>query len=128
MRFLLDTHVLIRSLHQPERLPSELREALSRRENEVYFSAASIWEIAIKTALQRFDFNYRPDDIAAAARETGFAELAVSASQASQVAQLPPIHGDPFDRLLIAQAFEAPATLLTADALLSAYGELVQVI
>ena len=128
MRILLDTHVLIWSLHHVERLPSDLCEALSRRENDVYFSAASIWEIAIKTALRRFDFNYRPDDIAAAARETGFAELPVSASQASQVAYLPPIHGDPFDRLLIAQALSMPATLVTANAVLSAYSELVRVI
>jgi PIN domain nuclease of toxin-antitoxin system len=90
MRILLDTHVLLWSLDQPERLPNDLRDTLCRRENEVYFSAASIWEIAIKTGLKRFDFNCRPDDIAAAARETGLTELPVLASQASQVAQLPP--------------------------------------
>jgi PIN domain nuclease of toxin-antitoxin system len=128
MRILLDTHVLLWSLDQPERLPNDLRDTLCRRENEVYFSAASIWEIAIKTGLKRFDFNCRPDDIAAAARETGLTELPVLASQASQVAQLPPIHGDPFDRLLIAQAMTVRARFVTAGAILSRYGALVQVI
>ncbi|WP_291994169.1 hypothetical protein [Candidatus Accumulibacter sp. ACC003] len=82
---------MIWSLYQVEHLPSDLCEALSRPENDVCFSAASIFEIAIKTAPRRFDFNFRPDDIAAATRETSFAELPVSASQASQIAHLPPV-------------------------------------
>lgn len=88
------------------------------------FSAASVWEIAIKTALGRADFKVSPREVLAAALETGFVELPVRSAAALAVADLPLIHRDPFDRLLVAQALTEPARLYTADAALEPYSEL----
>jgi len=94
----------------------------------VLFSAASIWEIAIKARLGRADFPLRPEQVAQEARLTGFIELPVKADVAARVADLPLHHRDPFDRLLVAQAMAEPARLYTADPLLPPYSELVQLI
>jgi PIN domain nuclease of toxin-antitoxin system len=126
MVVLLDTHILIWSLNTPKWLSQEAQDILTDPNNEIFFSAASIWEIAIKAALKRFDFHYRPNDIAAAARQIGMVEIGVSSCHAGQVADLPLIHNDPFDRLLIAQALSIPARLFTADTLLARYSDLVQ--
>jgi PIN domain nuclease of toxin-antitoxin system len=125
---LLDTHILLWALDAPERLPQDVVAQIESPETTVYFSAASIWEIAIKTALGKIDFNYSPEDIALAARDTGFVELPVSAAHGAQVAHLPLHHRDSFDRLLIAQALLMPAQLLTADSALVPYSELVRLI
>ena len=92
------------------------------------FSAASIWEIAIKASLGRFDFADSPDTIAHAARETGFVELPVHAGAAAHVSRLPFHHRDPFDRLLVAQAITQAVPLYTSDAQLVPYSELVMLI
>jgi PIN domain nuclease of toxin-antitoxin system len=92
---------------------------------EVLFSAASLWEISIKTALGRADFKVAPREILTAALEAGFVELPVRSATAMTVADLPLIHRDPFDRLLVAQALTEPARLYTADAALEPYSELV---
>ncbi len=126
MRVLLDTHVLLWALITPKRLGKEARAALESPDNDILFSAASIWEIAIKSALKRSDFRIAPEVIAAAAIESGFTELPVKSAAAIQVAKLPDHHRDPFDRLLIAQAMTEPATLYTVDAQLEAYSELVR--
>jgi PIN domain nuclease of toxin-antitoxin system len=126
MRVLLDTHVLLWALIAPKRLGKDVRAAIESPNNDVLFSAASIWEIAIKSALKRTDFRIAPDAIVIAAIETGFTELPVSSAAAVQVAKLPTHHRDPFDRLLIAQAITEPATLYTADSQLEAYSELVR--
>ena len=126
MRLLLDTHVLLWALGAPERLDEAARSAIADPANEVLFSAASIWEIAIKSALNRADFQLSPAEIAAAALETGFVELPVRSAAAARVASLPAYHRDPFDRLLIAQAMSEPAMLYTADAQLEPYSELVR--
>lgn len=126
MRLLLDTHVLLWALGAPERLPYPLREQLESPLTEVYFSAASIWEIAIKSALGKIHFHYSPNEIAEGARATGFVEIAISSEHAAGVAHLPLHHTDPFDRLLIAQALAMPARLMTADAALTDYSELVE--
>ena len=126
MRVLLDTHVLLWALIAPKRLGKEARAAIESPDNDVLFSAASIWEIAIKSALKRTDFRVAPDAIVTAAIETGFTELPVRSAAAIQVAKLPPHHRDPFDRLLIAQAITEPATLYTADSQLEVYSELVR--
>ncbi|PKO72992.1 MAG: PIN domain nuclease [Betaproteobacteria bacterium HGW-Betaproteobacteria-17] len=128
MVVLLDTHILLWALDAPQRLPQDVVAQIEAPETTVYFSAASIWEIAIKTALWKIDFRYPPEDIAQAAKETGFVELPVSAAHGAQVAHLPLHHRDPFDRLLIAQALLMPAQLLTADSALVPYSELVRVI
>jgi PIN domain nuclease of toxin-antitoxin system len=128
MRLLLDTHVLLWALGEPARLDARTRALLEDPTHEVLFSAASIWEIAIKARLGRADFAVRPEEIARAARDTGFTELPVRADAAAQVVDLPLHHRDPFDRLLVAQAMVEPMRLYTADPLLPPYSELVTLI
>jgi PIN domain nuclease of toxin-antitoxin system len=121
MRLLLDTHILLWSLADPRRLPEPAREAIEAGENEILFSAASIWEIAIRSQVLRIEFGVDASTIIHAAREMRFDELAISAEHAAAVAALPPHHKDPFDRLLIGQALTEPARLVTADKALAAY-------
>ena len=128
MRLLLDTHVLLWAPGDPARLDDGTRDLLEDPVNEVLFSAASIWEIAIKARLGRADFAVGPERVAQEARLTGFVELPVTADAAARVASLPSHHRDPFDRLLVAQAMAEPARLYTADPLLPPYSELVQLI
>ncbi|WP_246736392.1 type II toxin-antitoxin system VapC family toxin [Enterovirga aerilata] len=118
----MDTHVLMWALSEPERLPVHSRDIVSDRRHEVFFSAASIWECAIKYALRRPGFRHDPRFLAADALQTGFVELPVASRAAIRVASLPAHHRDPFDRLLIAQAIDQDALLLTADAALAVYG------
>lgn len=121
MRLLLDTHLLLWAAASSERLPREARELLEDDDNEVYYSAASIWEIAIKSALGRKDFRIDLARLLATLPEMGLVELPITAVHAAGVTKLPPIHRDPFDRLLIAQSVVEPLTLLTNDALLDRY-------
>ena len=121
MRLLLDTHLLLWAAARSERLPREARELLEDDDNEVYYSAASIWEIAIKSALGRKDFRIDLTQLLATLPEMGLVELPITAVHAAGVTRLPPIHRDPFDRLLIAQSLAEPLTLLTNDALISRY-------
>ena len=123
--YLLDTNVLLAALLAPERLPQEVAAGLSDPANTVYFSAASIWEIAIKHSLDRADFDFSPQDIHRLALGTGFTELMVKGEDCYPVASLPWHHRDPFDRLLVAQAQSLPAYLLTTDRVLKQYSELV---
>ena len=124
--FLLDTNILLCALIVPERLSADTQTQLSDAENTVYFSAASIWEIAIKSSLNKANFDFLPHDIHRLAIETGFSELAVQAQHTFAVANMTWHHRDPFDRLLIAQALSLPAYLLTSDIVLTQYTELVQ--
>jgi len=128
MVVLLDTHVLLWALDSPQRLPDDMAAQLESPETTVYFSAASIWEIAIKTALGKIDFHYSPEDIAQAARDSSFVEIPISAAHSAKAAHLPLHHRDPFDRLLIAQALLLPAQLITTNAALAPYSELVRLI
>jgi PIN domain nuclease of toxin-antitoxin system len=121
VRLLLDTHLLLWAAASSERLPREARELLEDDDNEVYYSAASIWEIAIKSALGRKDFRIDLARLLATLPEMGLVELPITAVHAAGVTKLPPIHRDPFDRLLIAQSVVEPLTLLTNDALLDRY-------
>jgi PIN domain nuclease of toxin-antitoxin system len=125
MRLLLDTHVLLWALSSPERLGKKARSAIEDASNDVMFSAASIWEIAVKWSLKRLDFKVAPDEILAVAIESGFDELPIRSTAAAQVAVLPAHHRDPFDRLLVAQAVMEPIILYTADPQLVVYSELV---
>lgn len=123
--YLLDTNVLLATLLAPERLPNEVVAGVSDSSNTVYFSSASIWEIAIKRSLNRADFDFSPEDIHRLALDTGFAELPVKGEDCYPLVNLPWHHRDPFDRLLIAQAQSLPAYLLTSDGVLRQYSELV---
>ncbi|THF67043.1 type II toxin-antitoxin system VapC family toxin [Pseudothauera nasutitermitis] len=123
---LLDTNILLAALIDPERLPAAVRSELENPDNVILFSAASIWEVAIKRSLLRDDFDFEPEDIEPLALQTGFAELPVLAAHCRHVRHLPWHHRDPFDRLLIAQAQSLPAHLLTTDAALESYSVLVR--
>jgi PIN domain nuclease of toxin-antitoxin system len=126
MRILLDTHVLLWVLGEPNRLDRETQETIETGVEEVLFSAANIWEIAIKSRLGRDGFAVEPGDIARTARDSGFIELPIRSKAAAFVAELPPLHRDPFDRILVAQAMTEPAILYTADQKLPAYSELIR--
>ena len=128
MRLLVDTHILLWALLEPERLPKDALALLEDPAHTVLFSAASIWEIAIKAQLKRTNFSVRPREIARACRSAGFAELIVDSDTAARVAELELFHGDPFDRLLIAQAVSHPAHFLTADRAFAPYSELVMLV
>lgn len=127
-RFLLDTNVLLASLLSPERLPKTTLSTLTDPRNAVFFSAASLWEIAIKSSLRRPDFDFQPEDIHRLAVETGFVELPVESVHTYALTSLPWHHRDPFDRLLVAQAMTLPARLLTTDDALIPYSSLVDCI
>ena len=109
-------------------MPPEARELLDDVGNEVYYSAASIWEIAIKSSLRRKDFRIDLGALLAALPEMGLLELPVTAAHAAGVSRLRPIHRDPFDRLLIAQSIAEPLTLLTNDGILERYRAGVRVV
>lgn len=128
MRLLLDTHILLWALAEPERLDADTRAVLEDAGNDVLFSAASLWEIAIKAGLGRPDFRVDPDLVLRAARGTAFIELPVHAEAAALVARLPAYHRDPFDRLLIAQAMAETVPFYTADPLLPPYSALVKLV
>lgn len=121
MRILLDTHVLLWALAEPERLTAPIRDALEDPENALFFSAANLWEIAIKRTLERPDFTMEPEQARAAALGLGFAELPVTGRHACAVRDLPLLHRDPFDRLLVAQARSEPLILVTDDPLVARY-------
>jgi PIN domain nuclease of toxin-antitoxin system len=125
MRVLLDTHVFLWAVTGSPRLRLEARRLIEAAE-VVYVSAASIWEVAIKRTLGKIEAD--PDELVAAIAESGFTELPIRASHAARVASLDPIHNDPFDRVLVAQAITEPLHLLTADAPLRRYSELVTVV
>jgi len=101
---LMDTSVLLAALIQPERLPETVQTLLQDCGNRIYFSAVSLWEIAIKRSLNRSDFDFRSEDIEQLARETGFSELPLHSAHCHAVGDMPWHHRDPFDRLLVAQA------------------------
>lgn len=121
MRLLLDTHLLLWSSVRPELLSRGARIVLADPSNELVFSVASIWEIAIKHSRGRADFRMEPAAFRSGLVEAGLQELTVRGEHAVAVVGLPPIHKDPFDRLLIAQAMVEGITLLTADAAIARY-------
>jgi PIN domain nuclease of toxin-antitoxin system len=125
-KWLLDTNVLLAAVIKPEVLPDDTQTLLQNPAFTVYFSAASVWEIAIKHSLGRADFDFQPEDIHHLAQQTGFTELPIVASHSYAIARMAWHHRDPFDRLLIAQAQSIPAYLLTSDSVLEQYSELVK--
>jgi PIN domain nuclease of toxin-antitoxin system len=128
MRLLVDTHLLLWAAARSRRLPKEARLLLEDPANEILFSAASLWEIVIKAALRQPDFTVDVALLRPALAEMGFAELPVSGAHAERLATLPPIHKDPFDRMLVAQGLVEPLVLLTNDGVLAAYGDVVRVV
>jgi len=118
---LLDTHILLWAAGQPEKLPATMRMLLEDPANSLAFSAASIWEIVIKSGLGREDFSVDPRRLRRGLLDALYREIPVTSEHALAVSRLPPLHKDPFDRILIAQAETEGATLLTADPVLARY-------
>ena len=110
-----------RYLGQPERLSAAARKLLNDPRNELLFSAASLWEIAIKKTLGREDFRVEPRLLRRGLLDNGYAEIPVTSRHAVNIDGLPPLHKDPFDRLLLAQALSEGITLLTGDTQLARY-------
>jgi PIN domain nuclease of toxin-antitoxin system len=128
VRLLVDTHLLLWAVASSSQLPRGARVLIEDPANEVYYSAASIWEISIKSALRRKDFRVDVPALLAALPRMGFVELPVTGAHAARVMQLANIHRDPFDRLLVAQSVVEPLTLLTNDALLARYRDGIRVV
>lgn len=121
MKLLLDTHLLLWAAGSPERLPPVALPLLEDPANELFFSAASLWEIAIKRGLGRSDFQVDARVLRRGLLDNGYQELAITAEHAVSIDSLPPIHKDPFDRILVAQATVEGITLLTVDAQVAKY-------
>jgi len=121
MKLLLDTQLLLWAAGQPERLSPDANKLLQSPQNDLLFSAASLWEIAIKRSLGREDFRVEPRLLRRGLLDNGYTELAISSQHAVSIDSLPPLHKDPFDRLLLAQAMVEGVTLLTSDAQLALY-------
>ena len=125
MRLLIDTQIFIWAVMGSDKLGPEARQIMFGAE-EVYVSAASIWEIAIKARIGKLEGD--PDEFVEAIEGSGFRALVISARHAAKVHELPLYHRDPFDRLLIAQAINEPMRFLTADNQLEQYSELVMMV
>lgn len=121
MRVLLDTQVLLWAAGSPERLSDAIRDLVENSGTELVFSAASIWEVAIKNGLGRRDFRVDPRLLRRGLLENDYVELAVTGEHAVRIDILPPIHKDPFDRILVTQAMAEGITLITADPVVARY-------
>ena len=121
MKFLLDTHLLLWTAGDPKRLSAKARKLINEPTSELFFSAASLWEIAIKRGLGRDDFKVDVRLLRRGLLDNGYNELPVGSEHAVAIDSLPYIHKDPFDRMLIAQAMVEGITLLTSDAVVAQY-------
>lgn len=122
---MLDTHIALWAIADSPKLPKKARELIEQPNNDVWISAASIWEIAIKRGLGRGDMPVGGAEALRYFREAGYRYLSVSPEHAAAVEELPPLHADPFDRMLVAQALFEPMRLITADPLVAHYSESV---
>lgn len=121
MILLVDTHLLLWAAGEPKKLSATARRLLADPANELWFSAASLWEVAIKAALGRADFKIDPRRLRRGLLSAGWAELPISSEHAVAVQDLPALHTDPFDRMLLAQAQTEGVPLLTSDRMVARY-------
>jgi PIN domain nuclease of toxin-antitoxin system len=121
MKLLLDTHLLLWAAGQPEKLSPTASALLHDPQNELFFSSASLWEVSIKRGLGRGDFLVDPRLLRRGLLDNGYSELPITSEHAVAVDGLPPIHKDPFDRILVAQAMAEGITLLTVDSTVARY-------
>lgn len=121
MKLLLDTHLLLWAAGQPDQLSAAARLLLDDPQNELVFSSASLWEVAIKHGLGRNDFRVDPRLLRRGLLDNGYSELPITSEHAVAVDGLPSIHKDPFDRILVAQAMVEGIALITADPLVAQY-------
>lgn len=125
MKYLLDTHLLLWAAHGSSQLSQTALALIENEENELFFSAASIWEIAIKSNLGRADFQVNAALFRRALLDNGYQELSITGAHAAATETLPDIHKDPFDRMLVAQSQVEGITLVSADTKVIAYGNTV---
>ena len=128
MHLLLDTHIALWALADDARLPARGRLLITDPDNRVTVSAASVWEISIKHSLARGDMPVSGAQALLWFRQAGFTLLPITAEHAAAVEQLPRLHADPFDRLLVAQALTEPLHLLTHDANVARYSDSIELI
>lgn len=121
MKLLLDTHLLLWAAGHPRRLSKRARTLIDNPDNELLFSAASLWEVAIKRGLGREDFKVDARLLRRGLLDNGYSELPIISDHVVATESLPPIHKDPFDRVLVAQATVEGVTLLTTDSLVTQY-------
>jgi PIN domain nuclease of toxin-antitoxin system len=121
MKFLLDTHLLLWAAAEPRRLSKQARALIDNPDNDLLFSAASLWEVAIKRGLGREDFKVDARLLRRGLLDNGYGELPIISDHVVAIDSLPPIHKDPFDRILVAQATVEGVTLLTIDNIVSQY-------
>ncbi len=126
MKLLLDTHLLIWQIGQPKKLSAAARAYLDNPANDLLFSAANIWEVAIKYGRGRADFRIDPRLLRRGLLDHGYIELPITSAHAVAIEALPPLHKDPFDRILVAQSAVEEIILLTADPLVAQYHGLVR--
>ncbi|MBT7204409.1 MAG: type II toxin-antitoxin system VapC family toxin [Deltaproteobacteria bacterium] len=125
---LLDTHLLIWAASTPEQLSSEALSLLQNAKYQLYFSAVNLWEITIKHGLGRQDFRVDPSLLHRGLIENGYIELVVKSFHCIALEQLPAIHKDPFDRMLVAQAVSEGMLLLTSDSVVAEYPGPIQLV
>lgn len=128
MKLLLDTHLLLWAAGQPARLSTNARALIEAPDNELFFSAASLWEIVIKRGLGRDDFKVDARLLRRGLLDNGYSELPIASEHVVAIEGLPPIHKDLFDHVLLAQAQVEGITLLTADPILSQYSGPVRLV
>lgn len=121
MKLLLDTHLLLWAAGEPDRLSVDARTLIDADDNELFFSAASLWEIVIKCGLGRDDFQVDARLLRRGLLDNGYRELAIGSTHVVAIDSLPPIHKDPFDRILVAQATVEGIILLTVDSWVTQY-------
>lgn len=121
MKLLLDTHLLLWAAGQPDRLSKAARDLIDEKGSELIFSTASLWEIVIKRSLGREDFKVDARLLRRGLLDNAYDELPVASEHVLAIDTLPPLHKDPFDRILIAQALVEGIILLTTDELVARY-------
>jgi PIN domain nuclease of toxin-antitoxin system len=120
--------VVLWAAAEPDRMPKAARDALDEADATLMFSVVAIWEVAIKTARGRPDFAVDAERLRTRLLDAGYQELEVTGAHAIAAGRLPPLHKDPFDRMLVAQATVEGATLLTVDSAVARYGAPVRLV
>ena len=128
MIYLVDTHLVLWAAGDPDKLSTTARGIIDDESNGLMFSAAVIWEVALKSSLGRADFVADARLLRRGLLESGYAELPIGSDHAAAVGDLPHLHKDPFDRIQVAQARVDGLVLLTSDAIVAEYGAPVQLV
>lgn len=121
MKILLDTHALIWFVEDDEKLPDSLKVILSQKNNSIFVSVASLWEMAIKISLNKLSISVSFDEVIELVKSNGFEILQISESHLSELLKLPFIHRDPFDRILVAQSSSEDFLFVSRDEIFNSY-------